>query len=132
MSVTAVPFARRGVRGGIGVLLALLTAVAAGALATASPADARIIPGRCEYTNNEPTLSYAPNTYRLAVRQVQCELNWSVLDINIAEDGYFGPATLAAVRRFQGCAGIGVDGIVGPQTWAALNRWAASNDWLAC
>ncbi|WP_317312462.1 peptidoglycan-binding protein [Clostridium thermobutyricum] len=35
-------------------------------------------------------------------------------------DGIFGPQVEAAVRQFQTRAGIGVDGIVGPQTWGAL------------
>lgn len=35
-------------------------------------------------------------------------------------DGKFGPSTEQAVRHFQRAASIGVDGIVGPQTWRAL------------
>lgn len=36
----------------------------------------------------------------------------------IAVDGYFGPGTKAAVSRFQHSHDLGVDGIVGPLTWA--------------
>ncbi len=40
----------------------------------------------------------------------------------LAVDGDLGPATIAAIKRFQSKAGIVVDGLVGPQTVAALER----------
>ncbi|MGW1422689.1 peptidoglycan-binding protein [Bradyrhizobium manausense] len=37
-------------------------------------------------------------------------------------DGIVGPATRNAVRAFQLAAGIGVDGLVGPETFAAIDK----------
>lgn len=41
--------------------------------------------------------------------------------------GYFGTETLAAVRAFQARAGVNVDGAVGEQTAAALDRGLKSD-----
>src|SRR4051812_2752381 len=39
---------------------------------------------------------------------------------DVRVDGAFGPQTDAAVRAFQESKGLGVTGIVGPETWMAL------------
>jgi putative chitinase len=39
----------------------------------------------------------------------------------VAVDGDFGPGTEVAATRFQSENGLTADGIVGPQTWAALD-----------
>lgn len=45
----------------------------------------------------------------------------------VTVDGYFGRQTEAAVEDFQDQRGLQVDGIVGPQTWAALLGEAAGD-----
>jgi peptidoglycan hydrolase-like protein with peptidoglycan-binding domain len=49
------------------------------------------------------------------VRAVQSQLNES--GYGLVVDGSFGPATYSAVRSFQSAKGLGVDGIVGDNTW---------------
>jgi putative chitinase len=43
------------------------------------------------------------------------------LNFAVAIDGDFGPGTEVAVTRFQSENGLAEDGIVGPQTWGALD-----------
>ena len=42
--------------------------------------------------------------------------------LNIPDDGVFGPQTRRHVIMFQKQAGLAPDGIVGPKTWAALEK----------
>jgi N-acetylmuramoyl-L-alanine amidase len=53
------------------------------------------------------------------VADVQARLRSAGFDVG-DEPGYFGDATVRAVRAFQQRRGILVDGIVGPHTWAEL------------
>ncbi|CAN5565821.1 hypothetical protein BH24ACT5_BH24ACT5_29330 [soil metagenome] len=67
----------------------------------------------------------APDRYPIRL----CQTGWAVtiIQVLLSEagysvdiDGYFGPGTLRAVRQFQTDRGLEVDGLVGPNTWAAL------------
>lgn len=58
-----------------------------------------------------------------AVTTLQLDLD--DLGAKLTADGVFGQATLAAVQSFQRSHGLTVDGIAGPQTWAAI--YAAIN-----
>jgi peptidoglycan hydrolase-like protein with peptidoglycan-binding domain len=54
-----------------------------------------------------------------AVTGLQSQLQRLGYDLGDA-DGVFGRRTADAVKQFQRDQGLAADGIVGPQTWAAL------------
>jgi lysozyme len=78
----------------------------------------------CGYTAAEPQIGYGSTG--VAVQQAQCELD-SVDNgaTSLKADGIFGTETKAWAEQFQGCAGLTVDGIIGPKTWKALDSWSA-------
>lgn len=63
------------------------------------------------------------------VAELQAALNFHVRRpaTALAPDGRFGPLTHARVRDFQKRAGLGVDGVVGPDTIRALYRTIAGS-----
>jgi zinc D-Ala-D-Ala carboxypeptidase len=88
--------------------------------------------GPCTFTNSQPQLQRG--SQGTAVKQAQCELNWAFAfgstknygngaGNGLSEDGDFGTNTFNAAEDFQRCAGIGIDGKIGPQTWNKLNFW---------
>ncbi|PMC76867.1 hydrolase [Brachybacterium sp. UMB0905] len=72
---------------------------------------------RSSSSSTQPKLR--PGSRGQAVRTLQSKLNQR--GASIAVDGVFGRATESAVRSLQSAAGIGVDAVVGPKTWRALD-----------
>jgi peptidoglycan hydrolase-like protein with peptidoglycan-binding domain len=110
------------------MLKKITTTLLAGAISSscaigiaAAPANAAIT-RYCGYTSSQPTLR--SGSTGTAVKQAQCEINTTLRNTNLALDGIFGSATLAAVRKVQSCAHISVDGVIGPNTWSVLNYWS--------
>ena len=61
-----------------------------------------------------------PGSRGEAVRDLQVRLGTLGHEIPRVEAGSFGAATERVVRAFQESRGLRVDGICGPQTWAAV------------
>jgi putative peptidoglycan binding protein len=66
----------------------------------------------------KPTEPAAPPTLRIGSKGADVSNLQRLL--KIAVDGDFGPATAAALKRFQAGAGLTADGVCGPRTWAAI------------
>ena len=67
-----------------------------------------------------PTLKQGVQGQEQHVRYLQQRLQ--VHGFNLTVDGIFGPRTASMVRSFQSSQGLVADGIVGPNTWQALDR----------
>ncbi len=66
---------------------------------------------------------FGPGSEGAAVLEVQKKLGLSAG----GQTGRIGPTTEAAIRAFQAENGLEVDGIVGPQTWSAIQRASAAS-----
>jgi murein L,D-transpeptidase YcbB/YkuD len=64
-------------------------------------------------------LNYGPTYNGYYVRNIQRALKGAGIPVVI--DGIYGPGTQAGVSTFQAKKLLTVDGIVGPQTWGALD-----------
>lgn len=63
------------------------------------------------------------------VKEVQKLLNEKLkLNPKLSEDGVFGSGTYIAVQQFQVSKNLGVDGVVGPKTWAVLKGNVAATN----
>jgi putative chitinase len=92
--------------------VARLQAIALSGAASAGVAAADVAPG-------QPRPVLGRGSQGDAVVQLQNMLR--DLNFAVAIDGDFGPGTEVAVTRFQSENGLAADGIVGPQTWGALD-----------
>ena len=72
-----------------------------------------------EYSVNLPKLSKGSKGCNVKSLQILL-IGYKYTCGGAGADGDFGPATDAAVRRFQKANGLTVDGIVGPATWKKL------------
>ena len=79
---------------------------------------------RCTWINideadqSEPVLNIGSTG--LPVRRAQKRMSLVGYDVG-GVDGRYGTQTQAAVKKLQQQYGIGVDGVVGPQTWSVID-----------
>lgn len=74
----------------------------------------------CYYYDGTVTFTYGD--VGNAVKEIQCLINLGYYTPELQVDGEFGSKTLAAVKWYQRCSGISVDGEVGPNTWYQLRN----------
>jgi peptidoglycan hydrolase-like protein with peptidoglycan-binding domain len=118
---------RRRVAIFIMAVVAALTAAAAVAVAPAAHADTGVNAGtsyRITLEMSECGVMYL-GTQGTCITSLQTWLNWSIA-AHLTVDGYYGPATLEAVKQFQRTYGIVPNGYFGSHSRAALAQWFVS------
>lgn len=111
-----------------GILGTTIVAAAVAEAATPAPAPQPVpAPKPVQAYVPEPTVQLGSTGKTVVLLQTDlntwCQRHgWK---LRLATDGIFGPLTGDVVRAFQGGAALVQDGIVGPHTWAALERAVA-------
>lgn len=62
------------------------------------------------------------STGGLTVKAIQSRIKMIQKLVGALQDGIYGDATVAAVKKWQAAHKIGADGIVGPATWTAMAK----------
>jgi peptidoglycan hydrolase-like protein with peptidoglycan-binding domain len=109
--------------GAAGFALPMPAAQAAAAQAAAAPASVTVAPASVSLT--AVTTAAQPKLTKgargAAVKRLQQRLSDLHYDTG-SIDGVFGDDTVHGVYAFQKVQGLGVDGVVGPATWAKLSK----------
>lgn len=100
--------------------IGLVLGLSVPAMAVAAPVNITTVASVSSVAGH-PVLHYG--THGAAVQALQGDLN--AQGVSVVVDGSFGPATRTAVKAFQTAHGLQADGIVGAQTWAALESGVA-------
>lgn len=69
---------------------------------------------------SRPTLRRGARGAAVTRLQRTLKAHYPLYASTLVVDGVFGPITLRVVKEFQRRAGLAVDGVVGPRTWAKL------------
>lgn len=71
---------------------------------------------------NKPTLRVPTSDARTGGSVTYCQNVLNHVGIPVHVDGQYGPQSASGVKTFQRNNSLFVDGVVGPQTWAALDK----------
>lgn len=74
--------------------------------------------GTSPWAGKDPNASYANGSRVLRLYSAGTDVQFAQRTVGATPDGYYGNATVAAVKAWQGRNGLVKDGIFGPRSWA--------------
>lgn len=110
-----------------GVVLAVLLTPSV-ALADVSPSGGADVGKSCAYSGKRVEIRQGDSGPLVSYLQCLLRIEWRYQ--KVAVDGQFGEITRAAVIAHQKDCEIGVDGIVGPETWRHLEPKTTTKECL--